>query len=771
MNNIRGYIWFIAATLFAVGVVVLAMAGMVTDPAHMIPELGGDAIKNTFTYLWHSLHGSGAWFTGMNYPYGEHIVYTDGQPIISVPLSRIDGLTVGDALTVLWMAIGLSYVISILFLYRILLHFRVSPLWAIIFSGLIGIFTPQLFRLQGHYALSYACIIPMLFWWNIRYFESGHRKYCLYFFLLGCVASFLHPYYAGMMLVWVVFYSLSYFLLKQERLVQKFMHIAGLFIAVVLVVAVVALTMKFTDPVTDRPQTPFNTLYETCTRIKQVITSVHSPVWQALKGSDWYYIVNDGGEGYVYLGLVIMFTVALAFATAIKKSVGQRKLVIPGADAGFSAVWLLMSFLVLLFSMGIPFKWHMEGLMQHMSLFKQFRSLGRFSWIFYYMIAIYTVVVLYHWCISNSLWRSKVVGYAILMLAVGIWSFEASGYVRHTRRLAQLGRYNYSMFFSENEPGWSDFLKQHGHAGSDFQAVIIIPFFHIGTEKLWVGNSDWEMTLSGKAAMQLGLPIVDVMMSRSSWGQAMKQVKIEGGPVADKPLLRDIASDKPFLLLHFEEDTLDPDQRFLLQAADYLGNYSQCNVYACYPNRIGESRTHFMDSVAAIASGIRKDTLIGNGSYYIDHLDAGVKVPHLFGAGGSKVIDKDSSIIADIPVMTSPGDSQLYEFSCWFLLGDEDYRSPYVSLQLQDAQGRIVHRYDALTRKSADNYGMWFRSSRYFYVQGNVKMVRCVLMNLAGPAYKAMDELLLRPAAALVIARSADGKVMVNNHIFEPNNR
>lgn len=773
MSKLRSITWLVVVTIFAVALVILALSHMVTDPAHVIPELGGDAIKNTFTYVYHSVFGKGYWFEGMNYPYGEHIVYTDGQPVISVLLAHMDGITPEKALAVFWLLLGASYVLSIIYVYKILVHFKVHPFWAMIFAGLICIFTPQILRLKGHYALAYTCIVPMLFYWTIRYHEKGHWRYCLYFFITGCIAAFIHPYYVALMLMWVVFYLVGYFIFVKAELLHKVKHAIWLFSSVVLVLGTVGVVMKLTDPVKDRPVTPFNTLYDTCTRLKQLVTSTHSPVWERFKDSDKYYMVSDGGEGYAYLGVVVTLIISICLVVMVVKSIKQKKLSIVGSKSGFDGIWLFLALCTLLLGMGVPFIWGMDGLMQHLSVFKQFRSLGRFSWLFYYIITIYAVVVIYHFCSGLAGKKKFLVGYPILLLSAGLWSYEVSGYVKYAHDLADKGVYYYGVVYTPEEQGWEHFLREHKYKGSDFQAILSIPFFHVGTEKLWVGDPDWKIMLSSKAALQLHLPIVDVMMSRSSWSQAMGQVRIDGGPFTDKPILRDIKTGKPFLLLHFEEDSLNIDQRYLLQGAEYLGHISQCHVYACYPLTIAANDKQYKDSVMAILPFMKHaDTVInGNDSTtcYFNHFDENTTGPHLFGGGGVGAVDRDSAILATIPVKT-PKDKELYEFACWFLLGKEDYRSPYITLQMLDVNGAIVKEYDALSTKSVDNNGMWVRASRYFWMYNNVSAVRFKLVNIPRPTYIAMDELLLRPANTLVISKSADGSIMANNHLIKQNN-
>jgi hypothetical protein len=767
MKKLQNNLWFALAAVCAVALVIFSLENFATQPWRIIPELGGDAAKNIFTYLYHSTHGKGFWFDGMNYPYGEHIVYTDGQPVLSGLLTLFHGVTVGQALSVLWWLIGLSYVVGILYIYKILVHFKMSPFIAVVFACIIGIFTPQILRLQSHYALSYTCIIPMLFYWTIRYNESRQWRYCVYFFITGCIAAFMHPYYAAMMLIWVSSYVAGYFVFTQARFIQKARFILPLFSSVILVLAFMTIVMKLTDPVTDRPATPFNTLYETCTRPKQIITSIHTPIFKPLVGTTKSHFISDGGEGYVYLGLVAVFTLGICFVLIVRRSLRQKKVDILIGATGFSPIWLFMALAVLVFSMGIPFVWHLEWLMNYLAIFKQFRSLGRFSWIFYYIITIYAALVLYRYYSEMVARRKFFMGYVVLLLSIGLWSFEASGYVRYARYLSKKGLYGYDMIFSAGEQNWQSFLQEHHFKRDDFQAILMLPFFHIGTEKLWVGYPDWQVTLSSKAALQLYLPVVDVMMSRSSWSQAKKQVRIAGGPYTDKPLLRDIKSRKPFLLMHFDNDSLYPDQKYLLQAADYIGHYSQCYIYACYPDRITANDRKNADSITRILPFLKSaDTVIsGCGVVFFDHFDGNTNEQHLFGTGGSTLISQDSVLIKTIQI-PPPKDSMFYEFSCWFLLGDKDYRSPYITLQLINTEGKVDTATDALTTKSLDNNGMWFRASRFFWIHNNIRSIRCMLVNVPKPTYLGMDEMMLRPNDAMIISRSADGKVMVNNYLF-----
>ena len=46
-----------------------------------------DTYKNYMTTAWHVAHDSDyVHYSGMNYPYGEHVLFTDNQPVISAAM-------------------------------------------------------------------------------------------------------------------------------------------------------------------------------------------------------------------------------------------------------------------------------------------------------------------------------------------------------------------------------------------------------------------------------------------------------------------------------------------------------------------------------------------------------------------------------------------------------------------------------------------------------------------------------------------------------------
>ncbi len=768
MNRSQSNLWFFVAIIFALLTTVLLLSYNVTDPANVMNELGGDTGKNYYTFIYHAIFGKGIWFDGMNYPYGEHIIYADGQPILSIFLHLFQPLTAHQALAIMNLCISFSYVLAIVFTWKILKYFGVRPILAVLMSCLIIVLDPQVMRVRSHFGLAYACNIPMLFYWSILFHNSGKWKYPIYILIMGAIMSLLHLYQGALIFIWIAFYCTWYVLLIKKPLKQKLLHVSPILLAAGLLFAYIKIFIALTDPVTDRPGFPLNTL-ESVTHIRDIITSPNSPFWSLIHNLTGFSRISDGLEGYTYLGIsaivVVLISVVFGVFYTIKKS-GDKHFTV--SEQSFSRVWLFMAISALLLAMGAPFIWHMQWLLNYLSLFKQFRAMGRFSWLFYYVITIYAALVINYWYSRLLLQKRAFIANSLLILVLFVWVVDAGGMVNYTRGFIATGRHTADDFFNKNEMKWNEYLESMHYRPTDFQGILLVPIFVSGSEKLWVGGDpSWSMSYGIRAATQLHLPIVDVQMSRTSWGITEKQVKTAAGEYAEKPMLNDLKSNKPFLIIRFEDSKVSIDEDYLIENSTFIGRKFHCLLYVCYPDKIkaaDESNKLKMESLANTMQGT--DTCINNtGPYYINHLDNKKQVVNFFGNGAMSRINGDDSVIAEIP-FTPEEDNQLYEFSCWFLLDDNDYRSPYMNLKLFDAKGVEVSFVDALANASIDNCGMWFRASVYHRISSRVRTIKFILNNRPNPSYLLMDEMMLRPARSIIVSKAGDGKVMVNNHLL-----
>src|SRR5688572_21027928 len=72
------------------GILMLIFGDVFLHPNTYLFGTMGDSIKSLFTFAWYVKFDSCLHFSGMNYPWGEHIVFTDNQALFSVPLRYLN---------------------------------------------------------------------------------------------------------------------------------------------------------------------------------------------------------------------------------------------------------------------------------------------------------------------------------------------------------------------------------------------------------------------------------------------------------------------------------------------------------------------------------------------------------------------------------------------------------------------------------------------------------------------------------------------------------
>lgn len=749
-------------------IVCFAFNEIALQSGHVMISSGGDGAKNYFTYLYHSLYESGVWFNGMNYPYGEHMVFTDLQPLLSLSFicakTIFPGLGIHSALSLMHGTICLSFMLAIFFNYRILRFYHVPFIVALAAASCITFLSPQILRVSGHFALAYPSFSAMLFYFTIKYNRFFEKKYALYIFLLGCIMYFLHPYYLALAIVWIGFYSVSFYLSNSKSFKEKSLNLIPMWIGTAMMIAIPKLFMSLTDPVKDRPVFPDGAISYGA-KAEEMLSSVYSIVWQWIKRADLVGTLCTGGEGFAYPGLVCICIIAIGII------VFAVRLIKKGSNANFMVsvptIWIWMALFLLLFGMGVPFVWNMEWLLNYLSYFRQFRSLGRFIWLFYQVITILSVILLYRSAVYFGQ-KSKLISLLVLIIPMSIWLIEVGGYVRYIRQLAKDTPENYQNYFSKNANAWPNFLKDHGYKSQDFQAILVLPYIHIGSEKWWVGNiKTFAMNDAYSIAFKTKIPIVDVMMSRTGWAQTAQQVRIAGGIYADKPLLK--VGNRPILVLVKDFNTITNDEAWLIKSSANLGFCEGYHVFVLQPDKVNKLEQEQKNNMLHIAKQMRGvDTVLqmDNSFYYVDHFEQQKNENCLWGKGALGIRNEQQLMIANLDLKPIR-DSQLYEISIWTLLSKQDFRSANFFISLQDSSGNEISRQDIFVNESTDNNGMWFRGNSFFIMPANCRKIHFQIYHDDKLTYLAIDELMIRPASSTIISKNLKGQIMVNNHLLK----
>jgi len=211
-KNIPFYTLVLAAIVF----VVSFYGEIISHPNSFLFSDSGDGMKNYYTYYYHSVNDSSyTEFNGMNYPYGENYLYTDCHPIISNVFQFLGNYSDGVSkypIGFLNFIMIASIFFTFLLVYKLLVEIKVNPWIAVLFAFGIVLLQPQLFRITGHYALSYSIAIPLAWLLLLKSYNQGRRASLVWLLFATNIFWFFIHAYLGMILVsfQLAFYAVVY---------------------------------------------------------------------------------------------------------------------------------------------------------------------------------------------------------------------------------------------------------------------------------------------------------------------------------------------------------------------------------------------------------------------------------------------------------------------------------------------------------------------------------------------------------------------------------
>ncbi len=479
--------------------------------------VGADAIKNYYTFIYHLKHGDSlTQFTGMHYPYGDHILYGDAQPAL-LHLFQIIKLVfpgIGEyGVAIINITMFISLIIGAVFIKKILYKLG-TPNWFAISSGiLLTMMSPQVARMDAHFGLSYTCFIPMIWYYVLQYDSENKFKWLIYSFVTFIFFSLLHLYYlliggSFLGLIWLIDTLRS-----KEKIRQKW-HWIRIVMQLIVPILFVFTYLKFGDPVNDRPNNPWG-FFEYKSSLKGILLNFDLPITKWIN-TNWLNIEEAGLEGKSYLGfpsmifsiIIIIKGTFLLFKNKLRKQFFIKEY--PSQNAFFAALILLI------FSMGIPFIFGLESLVDHLGLIKQFRSIGRFAWVFYYIFGIISLSAIYS-IIKKSYISNKIYIIAFFLISTQIWIYEIG--VLH-------GDKNISFQHNCNHEYWDKVEQDLNELQLEkYQFIVPVPFFHTGSEYIHVSNnSPFELYTS--ISLRTGLPTPASSFCRTSLSQTIENLKL-----------------------------------------------------------------------------------------------------------------------------------------------------------------------------------------------------------------------------------------------------
>lgn len=540
-------LWLLASST---GIYFFYFHHLLLNPNSLLASLSSDALKNYYTYLYHIVNDkSMLHFEGMNYPFGEHVVYTDCQPLLTF-LLRLLPFTHPYLVGILHLLIFFSYIITPLIIYNIFLRLKISPFTAFFTALAISVLSPQYWRLDGHFALTYECVIPIAILLLLKFFDNEPRS--LYLILAYNTALFLlHPYLGfGVS----IFCFLAILASGFSRFSFPAFFSMGLKAAIggLLPVLLFKLFLFFTDQHHHRTQEPFG-IEISLASFASVFVANFGPFMNFMKT----YISNGPQEfeGLSYTGFFTVLMMA-AFLLLIPFTFKKLKL------TKEVSCLLIAALLLLCFSFG----WHnqlLSAMGLHLSVFDQFRSLGRFAWFFYYVAPIFLASVFYHTTralCSEKRFRIVAGSFAVLFFCFNM--LEGNDMLKVYVDAA----------FKDKNVFRKDFLNAEEKTiltqvqNEKPQALLPLPVYFIGSEVYSRLGDGKAMLLSMLYSYHSALPIVGGSLSRTSITETENGIGLLNAYKRNRPAI-DACSQQPFFVIKTNTESL-PDEVRLFKKTD-----------------------------------------------------------------------------------------------------------------------------------------------------------------------------------------------------------
>jgi hypothetical protein len=530
----------------------------------------GDGLQSYYGTIYQAKHDSTYWhLSGMNYPYGENSFFTGNQPLltafiklVSNTVYDISGYSVGIVNFMMLLAI----VICALSIFGIFNHLKIPWLYASLAAIGIAFLSPQVQRMGGHYSLAYPFAIPLFMLLLLKFSEKPGLKGSFTIAILTFFMAGTHLYFFGIYAMILGFYYLIG-LIRKEKWFKNIPHsLLHFSVQSILPFLAVLILTSLNNSVIDRPQSPWGFLvYKT--NWKSIFLPVGRPMGQYF--AEFLDFSQLEWEGVAFVGFVgAVFTILIAgvfiFRLFKKRWAGLYDL------TGHPLLNLLfwVSILALMYSFGIPFIFKLEFLLDYLGMVKQMRGIGRFAWVFFYVINIVAFYMFYQWFKDKDYTKKWIL--LALPLTVLLWD----GWISVRAHEPVLNNH-----FSKLDGTNSEFSRALADIDfSKYQAIIPLPCFAIGSENVWISPGDALIRETLILSIATGLPTTGSCLARTSISQTYKHLQLTQEAYVEPTIFADFKSEKPFLIIAIPDLLKEPDLG-ILKASNKLFDTDDFSLY------------------------------------------------------------------------------------------------------------------------------------------------------------------------------------------------
>ncbi len=547
---------FLLTMILSVIVLLFFFSPLLKDINNVYFAPSGDGLKSYASSIYHLQNDTSLFHSYVqNYPYGEMVFFTDCQPMIIIPVKILANCGIdfrSSIVGILNLFMLLSIVIAAIFLFLIFHELKVIWWFAAIASVGIAILSPQIGRLGGHFSLSHLLWLPMLIWLLMKFDQKKS-------YWLSVLIGFITFFAAGMHMYFFALFGFLFLFYWGYVLISKQMHWKGktwmihLFLQLILPLILVQIISGYSNNISDRTTHPWG-LFTYRAYPATIFLPLHKPYSIFLKTIGLKH--DYEWESFAFIGSVAL----LGFCAGIYQMVNRiknRQTWWKISDNMLITSFFWASVASLLLSFSIPFNLGLAFLLDYLGPIQQVRALSRFSWTFFYIL---NILVFY----GISLLLKRKAGFKILAIFALVFLLY-DGYLNVSQYAPRLNNRVEELDDKNNtspENAWVSLINTY-----DYQAVLPLPYFHVGSENVWLDSKCDVMRQSLIVSLKSGLPSMGVFLSRTSISQTYKSLELMSTPVAPYRILSALPNRKPLLLLVDNCNQLNEDEQNLIKHA------------------------------------------------------------------------------------------------------------------------------------------------------------------------------------------------------------
>lgn len=553
MKSVQNLDKYLIITFTGTFLITLFLLGeLIIQPNSYFFSAEGDGLQAYYQSEYHLLYDSTYWHQdGMFYPHGESIFFTGGQPIITNPIKLFQPIVdLSDYIVGITNLLMLSSIwLCAIFIYLVFREFDLGNIYGALLAIGLTFLTQQWDRMGGHYPLAYLYAIPGMLYFLIKQYRTGMRKWSIVLTLYVTFLSFCHIYYLLFFSVMSVAFWIVFSLRKRIFSLGK--SIVILLVPIVVPYLVLSLLIAFSSSAVDRTSIPWGFL-------------VYKSGWSGylFPYGMWYENVvstfkpSPGleWEGLSYLGagsiILIPVTILLLF---------QNRKELPNSFSIFERRALVAIVIAIIVSVALsfafPFNLGLEDLLSSLGKFQQFRGIGRFALVAFYLINILL------FCLLWKFTKHKRLAKVWFLLLIGLMFSE--GYNRTWALRSRLANSRENVLKDIPSNVSAQIVR------SDYQAILPLPFFLIGSENIGMEcNSDMKREVYD-LSIKSGLPMFSASMSRSSISNSFKNIALAQEFLETPSLISELMDSRPILLM-VDTNHIEPYHRKLIEQATLL---------------------------------------------------------------------------------------------------------------------------------------------------------------------------------------------------------